>query len=504
MRRFFDEVRGAGVSLADVAQAAGANAVSADHSPQVFGIHHNSRCIEPGDIFVARRGELADGLYFVDQAVARGACAIMAERGHVPPRPLVPLLVADDIRAALARAAAEIYGQPTRVLSVVGVTGTNGKTTTCSHICSALAALGHLPASLGTLGVRFGKLAKHIGHNTPEADELTRIAAWLREQGASHLIMELTSHGLAQRRADGIRLQCGAFTNLTQDHLDLHGSLEAYGEAKARLFLELEPKSCVIMVDDPFGRRLVEQIGSPLIRVSTQPQANADICPVSRARSDASGLSCQVATPAGQVELESSLLGYHNLSNLLLALGVAVALGLDAQRVAEALALSPPVAGRLERCDEAEDDILVLVDYAHSPDALDKALQAARLLAAGRLLCVFGCGGQRDKSKRPLMGEVAGRLADVAVVTSDNPRAERPQAIADSIFEGLVTGAAKAIVELDRARAIEWAIATAAAGDVVLVAGKGHETHQVVGQQQLAFDDRKQARQALTRRRARG
>ena len=488
-----------GVPLSRIAQAIDARLIG-DGSVQALGIRQDSRHILPGEIFAARRGQSFDGLRFIHQAVKRGACAILSEADSTLPASPVPMLITNDMRPALARAADLIYGEPTRDLDVIAITGTNGKTTTCSLMRSVLSNAAFRPGMMGTLGVFFDQLAFDPGLNTPEADELTRIAAWMRTSGATHLILELTSHGIAEKRADGVRFQVAAFTNLTHDHLDLHGTMAAYGEAKARLFLDLDPQSCALMVDDAFGAALAERLRTPLLRVSRRPGDRADICPISPVIVDRQGIRCTVSTPSGPVELASPLIGEHNLANLLLALGISACLGLDVTDTARALSQAPPAPGRLDRCDGPEDDIVVVVDYAHSPDALEKALEAMRLLGEGRVTCVFGCGGDRDRQKRGPMGEVAGRMADRVIVTSDNPRSEAPEAIAGAIVEGLQAGRASVVVELSRGRAIDLAVATSSPGDLVLIAGKGHETVQVIGKQAFYFDDREWAREALGRR----
>lgn len=488
-----------GVPLSAIAQATGARFIG-DGSVRALGIRQDSRRILPGEIFAARRGQAFDGLRFIQQAVERGACAILSESEQALPAAPLPMLITEDIRLALARAADLIYGEPTRDLDVIAITGTNGKTTTCSLMRSVLSSAAYRPGMMGTLGVHFEQLAFDPGLNTPEADELTRIAAWMRALGASHLILELTSHGIAEKRADGVRFRVAAFTNLTHDHLDLHGTMAAYGEAKARLFLDLKPQSCALMVDDAFGAALAERIRAPLLRVSRHAGDRADICPASPPLLDRQGIRCTVSTPSGPVEIESPLIGEHNLANLLLALAISTCMGLNTSDTARALSIAPPAPGRLDRCDGPEDDIVVLVDYAHSPDALEKALRAVRLLGSGRVTCVFGCGGDRDRQKRGPMGEVAGRMAARVIVTSDNPRSEAPEAIAGAIVEGLGAGQAEVVVELERGRAIDLAVGTSSPGDLVLIAGKGHETVQVIGNQVLHFDDRERAREALVRR----
>ena len=299
----------------------------------------------------------------------------------------------------------------------------------------------------------------------------------------------------------GLHFKVAAFSNLTQDHLDFHGTLAEYGETKARLFSELAPQASVLNVDDPFGEKLAARSAGQITRVSKR--TGADLYP-KQVTVDARGIRGVFHTPVGEVQLESRLVGEHNLENLLLALGILHAAGVDLTRAVRALGEAPQVPGRLERCDEPGDDLLVVVDYAHTPDALERVLVATRSLTQRRVLCVFGCGGDRDPQKRPRMGAAVGRLADYAYLTNDNPRSEEPEAIARAVEVGLREMDAKYEVELDRAHAIERAISQAGAGDVVLIAGKGHEPYQLIGAQTLPFDDRIEARRALGLRRQRG
>ncbi len=489
------------IALERVAKACGGRIVG-NTSARVRGIRHDSRRIEPGDVFVARRGERTDGLQFIDETVARGASAVMVQGDHVPQRCTVPMLVVDDIRTAIGLAASEIYGDPTSRLAVVGITGTNGTTTTSFLTRAAIDGAGGRAGVLGTLGAHFPGVDLPSTHTTPEADEVMRVAAKLRAGNATHLVMEVSSHALDQRRADAVRFRVAGYTNLTQDHLDYHGSLAAYAAAKQRLFVDLAPSAAAIMVDDEFGASLAQMTRAACLRVSRDRQSLADVRPASQVLHDAAGTRCDVTTPAGKVRLESPLIGEHNLSNLLLALAIAVALELPVEASAAALSKAPHVPGRLERCDGPGDDIVVLVDYAHTPDALQRALEAIRPSTSGRVACVFGCGGDRDRGKRPLMGAIVGRLADDAFLTNDNPRSEEPAAIAEAVLAGLRGRAARVTVELDRRSAIEQAVLGASPGDVVLIAGKGHEPYQIIGEQTRHFDDREEARRALELRRA--
>ena len=495
-----------GASLADAAAA----------PVRVSGVHHDSRRVEPGDLFVARAGAHTSGARFIADAVARGAVAVLVERGAQVDTRGAPRLEAADVPRALAFAAAAVYGHPTFALEVIGVTGTNGKTTTAHLVRAVVDACGGRCGIVGTLGYRFGDLDLPPTHTSPEADELARLAAAMRARGASHLVMEVSSIALAARRADAVRFRAVAFTNLTQDHLDYHGTMEAYGAAKARLFFDLAPGAAAVNVDDPFGAELARRLApggpegrreAPLARFSARVGAApelAELAPVVLSMTHA-GIALTARTPAGEVTLRSPLLGAHNVENLLTALSLAWLLDFDVAVAARALSAPIPIPGRLERCDQpGADDVAVLVDYAHTPDALARVLGSVHGLGAGRVICVFGCGGDRDPGKRPRMGEAVGARADLAIVTNDNPRGEDPQAIADAILPGLRGGRAEILVELDRRRAIERAVIDAAPGDVVLIAGKGHEPYQITGATTLPFDDRDEARRALAMRRGAG
>ncbi len=478
-----------------------------DPSVRVHGVRHDSRSVVVGDLFVARKGKNVDAARFVEGAVARGAAAVMMTAGAdvalAPRVPPIPIVFVDDIALALAHAAALVYGRPSESLEVVGITGTNGKTTTVYLVRAAIdAALGKAACGvMGTVGHAFGTWQTSTEHTTPEADDVARTMAEMRDLGATHVAMEVSSHAIDLRRVEAVRFRVAALTNLTQDHLDFHGSMEAYARVKARLFTDLAPEAAVLNVDDPFGRELARSVRVPVLRVSARSTGeDADVFVRARHASDA-GLEVTIATPAGDVKIASGLIGAHNLDNLLLAMGIAHALGLDVGRAAAGLSAAPAPPGRLERCDSQGDAVRVWVDYAHTPDALARALAAVRETTSRRLWCVFGCGGDRDSTKRAAMGEAAGRLADEVIVTSDNPRSEAPGAIAAAVAAGVRAVGATPAFELDRRRAIERAVGAAAEGDVVLIAGKGHEAYQIVGPVKHPFDDRAVAREALAQRR---
>jgi UDP-N-acetylmuramoyl-L-alanyl-D-glutamate--2,6-diaminopimelate ligase len=480
--------------------------VEGDPSVRVTGVRHDSRAVQRGDLFAARKGERVDGVRFVGDAVARGAAAVMAAPGSLDPQEVpVPVLFAGEPAKALAFASSAVYGNPSFSLDVVGVTGTNGKTTTVHLVRAAIDGALGVPSAgtLGTVGHAFGAWRADAAHTTPEADEIARVMAAMRDRGATHVAMEVSSHALALQRVVAVRFRVAAFTNLTQDHLDFHGSMAAYAEAKALLFTAIGPSSAVLNVDDAVGRALVARVRAPLVRVSARVQADpleADIAP-RVVTIDAKGIRAVVRTPVGDVRIDSGLVGAHNLENLVVALGVAHALELDLGRASAALSGETGAPGRLERCDEPDDDVVVLVDYAHTPDALARVLDAVRATSPGRLVCVFGCGGDRDPTKREPMGRAVGSRADVAIVTSDNPRNEAADVIAAAAASGVRAAGREPIVELDRAAAIELAIASASPGDAILVAGKGHEDYQIIGTVKHPFDDRVHAKSALARRR---
>lgn len=492
-----------GLTLAELErEIPGEPALDGDPSVRITGVHHDSRRVAPGDLFVVRRGATHDGRAFVEAAKQKGAAAILAEPGVAAHG--LPVLRTGDVPAALAHAAAAVYGHPAFSLDVIGITGTNGKTTTTHLVRAAVDGALGLPlcGTIGTVGHTFAGRTIDAAHTTPEADELARVMAVMRKRGATHVAMEVSSIALSAKRVAAVRFRVAAFTNLTQDHLDYHGSIEAYAAAKMELFTTLAPGLAVVNVGDPFGAEIAKRVKCKTLRVRTAVGAgDADVVPES-IEAKASGMRIAARTPSGRLELATRLVGMHNVENILVALGIVCALELDVERAAAALANEAGAPGRLERCDGPGDDVTVLVDYAHTPDALARALDAVRAVAGqGKVVCVFGCGGDRDKAKRFPMGEAVGRRADVAVVTSDNPRTEDPAAIAKPVEEGVRGAGGAPIVELDRAAAIARAIEGAAPGDVILIAGKGHEDYQIVGKEKRHFDDREEARTALTKRR---
>jgi UDP-N-acetylmuramoyl-L-alanyl-D-glutamate--2,6-diaminopimelate ligase len=460
----------------------------------VTRLAYDSRAVVPGSLFFCVPGLRFDGHDHAPAAVAAGAVALVVER------PLglgVPELLVGDARAAMAPLAARFNGYPSDRLRVIGVTGTNGKTTTAFLVRSLLEAAGEQCALIGTVKTVIGRHDEELPGTTPEAIDLQAAFARMLDAGDDACAIEVSSHALELHRADAIHFSASIFTNLTQDHLDFHPSMEGYFAAKRRLF-ELDPGIPVVNLDDPYGRRLDTQLADSVTFAVDRP-ADYTAAGVSFTLTGARFvLRCRPAGAEGDVELElrSPLPGRFNVSNVLAALAAVHRLGVPLETIAAALPRIEPVPGRFQPVDEGQP-FAVLVDYAHTPDSLENVLTTARALSAGRLICVFGCGGDRDRGKRPRMGEIAAGLADVAVVTSDNPRSEDPEAIVGEILAGMTRSAGvEALV--DRSEAIARAIELAGPGDVVVIAGKGHEQGQeFAGGQKLPFDDVLVAREAL-------
>jgi UDP-N-acetylmuramoyl-L-alanyl-D-glutamate--2,6-diaminopimelate ligase len=454
---------------------------------EVTALAFDNRVVTPGTLFFCVPGFTRDGHDFAPDAIERGAVALVVQR------PLglgVPEVVVDDVRAAMALAAARFRGDPTARLRVVGITGTNGKTTTAFLVRELLEAGGIRCGLMGTVKNVVGGLEREVVRTTPEAIALQAAFAEMLEAGDEAVAMEVSSHALELRRADAIHFAVALFTNLTQDHLDFHPTMEAYFQAKRKLF-EVAEGPRVVNVDDPYGRRLADELPDAQTYAI---DADAD-WRASDVVSELTGSRFTAVTPDGTFECRTPLPGRFNVLNALGALACARAVGVDVETCVEALARAGRVPGRFEPVDEGQP-FAVLVDYAHTPDSLENVLQAARELTGGRLICVFGAGGDRDRGKRPLMGEIAARLADVALVTSDNPRSEDPDAILDEIVAG--AGPAALEREADRRRAIARAVELAAPGDVVVIAGKGHEQGQeFAGGRKEPFDDRLVAAEAL-------
>ena len=456
----------------------------------------DSRRCAPGTAFFAYPGEKADGRAYIEDAVARGASAVLweAESFAWSPAWRVPNVALPGLKQQAGMLAARFYGEPSHALWTCGVTGTNGKTSSSHWIAAALEASGARAGIIGTLGCGFPGALHDAGNTTPDALELQAITRDLRAAGARAVAMEVSSHGLAQGRVNGVRFACAVFTNLSHDHLDYHGSMQAYGEAKAGLFAMPGLQSAVLNLDDAFGRELARRLARRVRTIGYSIEAAAPPAPVDTFITLQGG---EVISPFGRAALATRQVGRFNRANALAVLGALLAYGLDFADAARLIARLPDVPGRMERIAERP---LVIVDYAHTPDALENVLATLQSVArerGGRLLVVFGAGGDRDPAKRPLMGAVAERLADRMLITSDNPRSEDPQRIIDAIAAGMRGHAAR---EPERARAIEQAVVDAQPEDVVLIAGKGHENYQEIGGKRLPFSDQAVARAALARR----
>jgi len=467
------------------------------------GIAYDSRAVTPGDVFVALRGLHADGTSFARQAIDGGAVAVVSEQQR-PADVGVPWIVVQNARLALALLSVAFYRDPAREMRTIGVTGTNGKTTTAYLLASIFEAAGIRCGILGTVAYRVGPSpadVREATRTTPEAPDVQRLLREMVDHGCGACAMEVSSHALALRRVDGMTFAAAVFTNLTRDHLDFHADMEDYFRAKRRLF-EMLPRDApsLLNVDDPRGASLADAGGRPVTFAIGRP---ADITPGPLSFS-LDGLKFDVRTPRGTVRLRSSLVGRPNVYNILAAVSTAVALDLPFDVIERGVRSLSGVPGRFEIVSAATDDVTVVVDYAHTDDALKNLLETARPLAKGRLVTVFGCGGDRDRTKRPLMGAVAGKLSDVIVITSDNPRSEDPDRIIDEILRGITPDTRREEMRLltipDRREAIEKAISLARAGDLVLIAGKGHEKYQVIGARTLPFDDVAVAREALAKR----
>ena len=466
------------------------------------GVVYDSRKAGRGTVFVALPGQKADGASFAAQALTAGAVAVVAERPAPVPDESAPWIVVGNARLALAHLAAEFFGHPSRQMQVIGITGTNGKTTT-SYLTQAICeAAGTRCGLMGTVTYRIGDREIAATRTTPEAPEVQGFMRQMVDAGCGACVMEVSSHALAMHRVDGTRFAAAVFTNLTRDHLDFHQDMESYFAAKRRLF-EMLPVDApaVINVDDPRGLSLVEVGGRP---VTYAINRDADVTP-GPLTFGLDGLAFDVRMPEGVARVKSKLVGKPNVYNILAASATAAALRISVKAIEQGLQSLSGVPGRFEVVSAGADDITVIVDYAHTDDALRNLLETARPLASRRLITVFGAGGDRDRTKRPLMGMVAARMSDVVVITSDNPRSEDPARIIEEVKLGAEPearqGKAEVTTIVDRREAIVHAVDHASSGDIVLIAGKGHETYQEIGGRTMAFDDVAVAREALGARR---
>ncbi len=484
------------------------------HSPdsEVVALSQDSRTITAGSLFVAVRGFNSDGHQFIPQALAQGAVAVIAEEQRdASGTGAAPVITVPDSRAALARLATVFYGRPSERLKLIGITGTKGKTTTSYLVRSIIEAAGHRTGLIGTIDYRVGDKVYPAPNTTPESLDLQRLLAEMVNERVGYCVMEVSSHALALGRIDGCVFEAALFTNLARDHLDFHKDLGSYFRAKLRLFTDLAAdKTAVVNKDDA---RSLEIIGKTKAKVSTYGMSDqADIHPKKAIGHGIGGLSFHVHTQIGTVAVESPLIGKHNVYNILAAIGVGLSQGFSAATISRGIAAMKAVPGRMEKVD-AGQPFSVIVDYAHTEDSLAKLLDAVREIATGRVITLFGCGGDRDRTKRPAMGAVAADRSDLAIVTTDNPRTEDPRAIITEIESGMIVsgrriaspaeaysaipGKTPYLVIPDRAEAISAAIMLAQSGDVVVLAGKGHEDYQIVGNARRHFDDREVAREAI-------
>ncbi len=465
----------------------------------VTGVVHDSRRVEPGDVFVAVPGERFDGHDFLPEAEKRGAAAAVVQAGRRHPAVSMPLVTVRDSRRALAELAAAFWGWPSRRMKVVGVTGTNGKTTTVALVASIAEAAGFAAARLGTLGLIRAGHRLETTHTTLEAPDLQRILAELADDGVEVVAMEVSSHGLALDRVWQTYFDVAVLTNITHDHLDFHRDFDDYAAAKARLFTDYaelaaghKEMRAAVNLDDPRAAAIAARARCPVIGFGIE--AEGAQVRATDIEFHPRGVRFTLHLPDGSWPVELRLVGRFNVENALAAAAAGVGLGFDAETIVGGLQAARAAPGRMEPV-EAGQQFLVLVDYAHTPDALEKVLLEARRLTAGRLICVFGCGGDRDPAKRPKMGAIATAVADHTIITSDNPRTEEPLAIIEQIVAGVQGGSFEVVP--DRRAAIRRAIAAAGPQDTVLIAGKGHEDYQIIGRQKIHFDDREEARAAI-------
>jgi UDP-N-acetylmuramoyl-L-alanyl-D-glutamate--2,6-diaminopimelate ligase len=480
--------------------------------PEVKSIHYRAQQVQSGGLFVAIAGHAADGHNYVDEALQRGAIVVVSQKEITGK--IMNIRVA-DARQALADIAACFFDYPSQRLTVIGITGTNGKTTTAYLVESILQQAGYRVGVIGTINYRYADKIFANPVTTPESLDLQRILADMQQAGVSHVVMEASSHAIDLYRIRNCWFDAAVFINLSQDHLDFHGDMQSYWASKKKLFTEYlveGPKKdravAVINCDSPNGRELANILHVPVIKTGSGPD---DMVRAQSARFDLSGTTGEIATPGGTFHFRSKLVGRHNLENILCAAGVGSALNLSTGDIKSGIEAVAAIPGRLERI-ENDSGRYIYVDYAHTPDALKNVIEALRTVMADRIICVFGCGGDRDSAKRPLMGEIAAQLCDLAVVTSDNPRTENPAGIIDQILKGVQRVKSRRysppdfrngfmdkgyVVEADRQRAIHLAIGVSEPGDTVLIAGKGHETYQILGTSTIAFDDREEARKAL-------
>jgi len=489
--------------------------ISGPLTQEVQGIAYHSQQVQPNGVFVAMRGVHHNGHDFIAQAIRNGAAAVIAEA--IPgPAGRVTMIQVPDSRSALARISAAFYGDPSRKLRVIGITGTNGKTTTSYLLESMFLEAGYAPGVVGTINCRFGSQIIKFSNTTPESLELQSLLSQMIEQKISHVIMEVSSHALDQHRVTGIHFDVGVFTNLTPEHLDYHQTMENYAQSKAKLFSQFLEESevtgekfAVINQDDPNADYLCSLTSARVVRYGTKHTADLTI---EDAAISPKGIRGVLKTFRGDITFSTPLIGRFNLHNIMAAAGVALCVNVPLEYIRSGLEKVVAVPGRMERTGRTTVGFTVLVDYAHTPDALRQVLASLKEMSPNRIIVVFGCGGDRDRSKRPMMGRIAALLSEVVIITSDNPRTEKPEQIIAEIEEGIKETGLKKISDLsgsqkkgylavvDRREAIQLAIGMAQEGDTIVVAGKGHEDYQILGTHTVAFDDRKEIERALQQR----
>ena len=453
-----------------------------DLETEIGEVRYDSRSVQPGDLFVAIRGYATDGHAFIGMALAKGAAAVLCEEAGKG----IPAVVVKNSRAALADLAANRFGHPADRLTMIGVTGTNGKTTTTTLVKHILEAEGHKVGLIGTNQNMIGDEIVPTERTTPESYELQALFARMADAGCTHCVMEVSSHSLVLDRVRGVRFRVGAFTNLTQDHLDFHHTMEEYRRAKARLFSMCD--TGVINADDPVAGQMLADAACPCLTFSAQADRQADLT-ASDIALHADGVTFRAAFRGQTVPVRLGIPGHFSVENALTAMGICLALDVPADRIAAALATAHGVKGRAEVVP-TDTDYTILIDYAHAPDGVDNILRTVQGFAKGRVIAVFGCGGDRDRTKRPIMGRIAAELADYCIVTSDNPRTEEPQAIIDEILTGMQDAKVPVEAICDRPSAIHHAMDIAQAGDVIVLMGKGHETYQEINHVKHHMDER--------------
>jgi UDP-N-acetylmuramyl-tripeptide synthetase len=503
-----------GVKLNLLLEAAGVMRSVGLENQIIDSIHYDSRTVTPGGLFVAIQGHRCDGHAYIEEAIEKGAVGVLTEKQWSGP-PSISVAQVENARLTLAAVSSAFYGDPSRELCMIGITGTNGKTTTAYFIESILNAANFKVGVIGTINYRFGGQSFTNPVTTPESLDLMRLLRKMVDSGVTHVVLEVSSHALDLHRVAFCEFDVGVFTNLSREHLDYHGDMETYWQCKRELCvgrLGVGPKrgraAAVINWDDLRGKELYTDVSVPCLRVGLSDECEIRAQNINLTMDGASG---RVLTPEGDFDFTSSLVGNHNVYNILSATGIAITLGIPLETIQKGIKDLQGVPGRLE-CVSNTLGLSVFVDYAHTPDALENVLTVLRRLTSARMIAVFGCGGDRDRDKRPIMGATAGRLSDLVVLTSDNPRTEVPEAVLASIVEG--TSAVQShryephelangfetrgyVVEPDRRKAIALGLCAARSGDTVIIAGKGHETYQIIGETSMPFDDRVEARKVL-------